>query len=94
MYPGLLGVKYLLEGVRDTLTQLPDPQSILDQQLDVKAKTLSDSLGTFYTNFKDQDVESATTPSKRVKPSSISTLTQKINEPIGTEVDGLVAVSN
>lgn len=75
-FGGVLGIKSTLEEVIKTLDSLPDTQSIINRNLDTKAKTLQDSLLPFYNTHKDNTIESPTTTGKQVKPLCITTLTE------------------
>jgi len=92
-FAGLEGLKYMLSDINNKIGNLPSATSITDINLDTKSQDLKDSLPVFYKKYKDSTTDSAIVTGKKVRPTSVTSLTEQINEPIGTEVEVLTTAA-
>lgn len=83
---GLGGVKYFFETLKVEINDLTSPNTIVDEQLDVKADELFPSLEAFYNKYKDKTVTSCT-GTGTATPDSIRTMNVNVTEFVGKEFE-------
>lgn len=88
VFGGIDGLRYLFGKLKGELGKL-EKNNIPDLELAKKASDLKQSLGDYYTKFKDSTVSSCNPASqgKKIIPDSIGYLTPNINELIEQETE-------